>query len=104
MIPKSCMVKSRDALSFKEKLGVDDMNKAEKIRTILLPTIPGQQRGDRTHYLSEDHAAWWNPQRFFQRFPQVYSWIKAFLSPTFSWHSWKQVVPDPAKNLVIDLG
>jgi SAM-dependent methyltransferase len=88
----------------KPLMGVIRMDNSTKIQAILLPEKRGDNQPARTHYLSEEKTTWWNPQRFFQRFPRLYSWIKAILSPTFSLHSWKQVVPDPSNHLVIDLG
>ena len=80
------------------------MTKTEKIQSIALTTGMGPGRTARTHYLAEDRHSVFDLQHVCQRFPAVYSWIKAFLSPTLSWHTWKSQVPDAEAQTVVNLG
>ncbi len=77
------------------------LTRADKVRAILCPDAPAAPA--RTHYLAEETHAF-DPQRFVQRFPAVYAWVKAILSPTLTLHRWRSQVPDPASGIVINLG
>jgi SAM-dependent methyltransferase len=80
------------------------MTKSEKVRAILLTGGPTPDMPARSHYLPPEKSGGFDLQRFFQRFPSVYSSIKAILSPTLSLHTWKEAITDVDAQVVLNLG
>jgi SAM-dependent methyltransferase len=58
----------------------------------------------RTHYMPPEKESSLDPQRVFQRMPALYAVIKALLSPTLSWVSWRRFTPDAGKFTVVNFG
>jgi len=78
------------------------VDKQEKIRRIITSEqTDGEQR---SHYLATGKDSFADPQRFFQRYPRLYTLIRQILSPTATFHHWKREVPDPGAHTVINLG
>jgi SAM-dependent methyltransferase len=80
------------------------MNKSEKVQAIRLAQGTEARAPARTHYVAPEKESGFDLQRFFQRFPGVYAWIKAILSPTLSLHSWKSAVGEIGPKVVLNLG
>jgi SAM-dependent methyltransferase len=80
------------------------MNKAEKVQAIRIAEGTETSGPLRTHYMPPEKEGGFDVQRYFQRFPWVYSWIKAILSPTLTLHSWKSAVGEIGSKVVLNLG
>jgi SAM-dependent methyltransferase len=94
--------------------GYSRVNKNEKIQKILLSKASSvacthlycsraETAVARTHYMSTGSGKD-AIQAFVQKFPFIYSRLKIFLKPSWSWHSWKKHLPSPSENIVVNLG
>jgi SAM-dependent methyltransferase len=46
----------------------------------------------------------WDPRRVLLAHPRVYAFVQQLVTPTVASESWRDVIPDPAANVVLNLG